>query len=229
VAASLAKDAQLQAAFEGGLEPRAARPTWRGRVLSLALTGGPSDFALTAPATLAAAADRVELGDATLRGEWGEANFAATRWTPQLLELRGSSKGLVVRGVTRALRMQGAPRGNLALAAEWDVRAAETVDGVISLSRTSGDLRIGDPPQPLGLDDLKVRVEARRGVAKATATVHGRRIGRIDAEGQGALRHVRSGLGLVPDAPIEARVNAQMDSIAWTAAWMGPRRAPTAA
>jgi translocation and assembly module TamB len=222
VGAELARDAQLQASFVGGLEPMAPRPTWRGRVVSLAVTGGRSDFELVAPATLVAAADRVELGDASLRGEWGEARFATTRWTPQALELRGSSSGLGVRGFARALRLPTVPRGSLVVAAEWDVRAAETVDGTVSISRTSGDLRIGDPPQPLGLDDLKVRVEMRRGQAKASASVHGRRIGRVDAEGQAALRHVRAGLGFVPNAPIEARVDAQMESVAWMAAWMGP-------
>jgi translocation and assembly module TamB len=220
--ATLAKDAQLQATFEGGLEPRAPRPTWRGRITTLALTGGPSDFELVAPATLVIAADRVELGDAALHGEWGDAQFLLTRWTPQVMELRGSSKGLAVRALARALRLPAVPRGGLIVAAEWDVRAAQTVDGSVTISRASGDLRIGDPPQPLGLDDLKVRLEVRRGLAKATASIHGRRIGRVDAEGQATLRHVRAGLGLVPNAPVEARIDAQRDSIAWMAAWMGP-------
>ena len=222
VSATLAKDAQVQATFEGGLDPRAARPTWRGRVMTLSLKGGPSDFDLVAPATLAAAADRVELGEATLRGEWGEANFVTTRWTPQLLELRGSSPRLALRAASRALRMEAAPRGNLVVAVDWDVRAAETVDGTVSVSRVSGDLRIGDPPQPLGLDDLKIRLDVRKGLAKATAALHGKRAGRLDAEGQAALRHVRAGLGLVPNAPIEARIDANMESVAWMAAWMGP-------
>ena len=221
LAATLSKDTELRAALRGGLEPRASRPTWRGELVSLGLTG-PSEFNLVAPATLTAAIDRIELGDATLRGAWGEARFATTRWTPALLELRGTSPGIAVRNAARALRLETLPRGSLVVAADWDLRAAETVDGTVSITRASGDLRIGDPPQPLGLEELRLRVDANRGMAKASVSLRGQRIGRLTGEGQATLQHIRAGFGLVPTAPVEGRIDAEMDSIAWIAAWMGP-------
>jgi translocation and assembly module TamB len=219
--AMLAKDAELRAAFAGGLDPRAPRLLWRGQLASLSLTG-PSALSLAAPATLVAAADRVELGDATLKGTWGEARLALTRWTPALLELRGSSPGIGVRNAARALRLPTVPRGSLAVAAQWDLRAAETVDGTASISRVSGDLRIGEPPQPLGLEEMTLRLDVRRGQAKASALVRGARVGRVTAEVNATLRHVRAGLGIVDEAPIDGRIDAEMESIAWTAAWLGP-------
>jgi translocation and assembly module TamB len=221
LAATVTKDSDLRLALQGGLDPRAPRLLWQGNIASLALTG-PSAFQLARPASLVLAADRVELGDATLKGDWGEARFAVTRWTPALIEARGSSPGLVLREAARALRLQTLPRGGLSVAGEWDIRAAETVDGVIQIVRTQGDLRVGDPPQPLGLEELKLRVESRRGKAKATASVRGRRIGQLDGEVEATLVRQGAGLAIAPNAPLQGHVEAKMDSIGWVAAWLGP-------
>lgn len=221
VNATLARDAELRAVLEGGLDPRAPHPLWRGRLATLSLTG-PSAFDLASPATLVAASDRVELGDATLRGTWGEARFATARWTPALLELRGSSPGIGVRNAARALRLAMLPRGNLVVAGEWDVRATDSVDGTLTVSRVSGDVRIGDPPQSLGLEELKLRIDVRRGQARASAVVRGERVGRLDVDIGATLQHVRAGFGLVGTAPLDGRIDAEMGSIAWMAAWMGP-------
>src|SRR6185369_2261585 len=87
VEATMRQDAKLRAVFEGGLDPKARAPEWSGRVESLALTGRGA-FTLARPATLAASADRIELGEALLKGEWGEAHFILTRWTPRTLDLK---------------------------------------------------------------------------------------------------------------------------------------------
>ena len=221
VTGAFSREAEFNAAFEGGLDPREPRLVWKGRILSVALTG-PSAFSLAAPATLVAAVDRIEVGDARLKAAWGEAHFATTRWTPALIELRGSSPGIAVRNAARALRLTTVPRGNLAVAAEWDIRAAQTVDGFISVTRTSGDLRIGDPPQPLGLDDLKLRVESRLGKARATVALQGQRIGRLTGDVTGTLQRTGAGLAIAQNAPIEGRIDAEMASLGWMAAWMGP-------
>jgi translocation and assembly module TamB len=221
IVGALSKEAEFNAAFEGGLDAREPRLAWKGRVLSLALTG-PSAFTLVAPASLIAATDRVEIGDATLKAAWGEARFATTRWTPSLIELRGSSPGIALRNAARAFRLTTVPRGSLAVAAEWDIRAAQTVDGFVSVTRTAGDLRIGDPPQPLGLDELKLRVESRQGKARATVSLHGQRIGRVNGDVTGTLQRTGAGLSIAQNAPIEGRVDAEMDSLGWMAAWMGP-------
>ena len=221
LAANIAKDAELRAVLQGGLDPRAQRLLWRGEISSLSLTG-PSAFDLGSPATLVVGADRAELGDATLKGAWGVAHFATTRWAPDAIEVRGSSPGIMIRNAARALHLAAVPRGNLVIAAEWDVRAAQDVDGFVAIRRTDGDLRVGDPPQRLGLEELNLRIEARRGQARATASIRGPRIGRIEGEVSGSLHHVGAGMGLVMDAPISGRIDAQMESLEWIAALMGP-------
>ncbi|MGE5616358.1 MAG: hypothetical protein ACM3X5_05535, partial [Bacillota bacterium] len=162
VSAARGKDSRLALALDGGIDPRSPRPTWRGELRKLELTG-PSAVSLAAPATLVAAMDRVELGDATLKAAWGEAHLATTRWTPAAVELRGSSPGIAIREAARAARLTAAPRGGLVVAAQWNVRAAESVEGTVAISRVSGDLRVGDPPRPVGLEQLNLRLDVRGG------------------------------------------------------------------
>jgi len=221
VAAAMTTNQALKAALQGGLDSRAKSPEWRGSVESLAVSG-PAAFTLAAPASLAVAAQQVELGDATIKAEWGEAHLAVTRWTPQRLDLKGSTSGLTVSGAARALRLGAMPRSTLVVAGEWDVRAAETVEGSVSLKRVSGDLRVGDPPLDLGLEEMTLRIDSARGRAKAVVDIRGSHVGRVQGEATGTLLRGDNGWELAPAAPVEGRFDLDVPSIEWFAAWMGP-------
>lgn len=220
ISTQMTRETSLRVAVQGGLDPRARAPAWNGRVESLALTGRGA-LSLAAPAALAVSAERVELGDATLRGEWGEARLAVTRWTPRSLDLKGSSAGIQVQNLVRSLRLGTIPRSTLVVAGDWDIHAAETFDGSLNLRRLSGDLRVGEPPLPLGLRELAVKVDAVRGRAKGMVSVVGDRLGRIEGEGSGMI--VRSGAAweFAQDAPLEAKLAADVPDLATLAPWLG--------
>ena len=219
--AKLTRDSSLTAVFQGGLDPRAPALAWNGRVESFAMTGR-SALALASPAPLSLSAARVELGDALLRGEWGETHLALTRWTPRTLELKGTTPGLQVQNLARNLRLGELPRSALVIAGDWDIRAAETFEGTLNLQRISGDMRVGDPPLALGLSDLTLRVDAVRGRVKATVNLAGERIGRIQGDGTGLIVRGESGWEFAPAAPIDARVAADVPDLQAFAAWIGP-------
>lgn len=221
LAAAMTRESAVKAVLQGGIDPRAKAFAWNGRVESLALAG-PGAFALQSPTALRVSASRVELGDATLRGDWGEARMAVTRWTPETLELKGSSAGIQIQNLARSLRLGSVPRSSLVVAADWDIHAAESFDGTVSLRRVSGDLRLGEPPLPLGLSDLDVRLDASRGRAHATARVTGQRIGRLEGEGRAFLERGRTGWQLAKAQPVEARVAADVPDLSAFAAWLGP-------
>ena len=221
VDAVMTRNQSLKAALQGGLETRARSPEWRGSLQSLAVTG-PAAFTLAAPASLVLAAGRVELGEAAVTAEWGEAHLAVTRWTPQRLELKGSSRGLTVTGAARALRLATIPRSTLVVAGEWDVRAADTVDGSVSMRRVSGDLRVGEPPLALGLEEMTLRVDSVRGRAKAVVDIRGSHVGRLQGEAAATLARGADGWEIAPAAPVDGRFDLDVPSIEWFAAWLGP-------
>ena len=221
VAAQMPRQANVRATLAGGLDARAKAPTWNGRIESLAMTGRGA-FTLTAPATLSVSASRVELGDAMLKGEWGEAHFLVTRWTPRTLDVKGSSAGIQIQNLARSLRLDTVPRSNLVLAGEWDIRAAETFEGTLDVRRVSGDLRLGEPPIALGLKELTLKAESVRGRARATVALGGDRIGRISGEGSGQIVRGDTGWVFAQNAPLQARLVAEDTTLEGFAAWLGP-------
>ena len=215
------RDTNLRVALQGGLDPKAKSPTWNGRVESLALAGAGA-FSLVQPATLSASAERVELGDAQLKGEWGEARFAVTRWTPRTLDLRGSSAGIQVQNFARSFRFTTVPRSNLVVAVDWEVHAAEQLDATAHLRRVSGDLRVGEPRLPLGLEALEAKCEVVRGRAQSSLGMAGARLGRIEGEGSTRLGRSAEGWRPAPDTPVNARIVAEHTNLEALAPWLGP-------
>jgi translocation and assembly module TamB len=221
VDAQMTRDSRLLLVLQGGLDPRAPKPAWNGRVESLAL-GGPGAFALVAPVPLAASAERIELGDATLRGDWGDARFQVTRWTPATLDVQGTTTGVELRTLARSLRLGNAPRSNLAVAGSWRVHAAESIDGSVEFHRLSGDVQVGNPSLALGLTQLVVRADVVGARVRASLDIAGERIGRVHGEGGAILVRTAKGWAPAPNAPVDARISAEVPDISVFAAWMGP-------
>ncbi len=219
--AKMTRDNAVKAVLVGGLDERARAPAWNGRLESLAMAGRGA-FSLVAPAPLTLAADRVELGDATLRGEWGEARLALTRWTPAAIELKGATSGVMIQNLARSLRFGTLPRSNLVIAGDWDIRAAETFDGSLNVRRLSGDLRVGEPPLPLGLQELTLRVDAVKGRAKGTVDIVGTNIGRIHGDGNASIVRGAGGWEFGANAPVDARLAADIPNLEALAPWLGP-------
>ena len=221
LAAKMNEEATLTTALAGGVDERGKALAWNGRVESLALTGRGA-FSLAAPAPLAASADRVELGDAMLRGTWGSAHFEQTRWTPRTLDVKGSSPAIEIQNLARSLRLGNAARSTLVVAGEWNLHAAESFDGTVRFHRLSGDVRAGDPPLALGLTDLVVQADVVKGRARAQVRIAGSRIGQVQGDGTALIARGTTGWELAKDAPLDAHLAASIPDLATFAAWVGP-------
>ncbi|MGZ5673398.1 MAG: translocation/assembly module TamB domain-containing protein [Usitatibacter sp.] len=219
--AQTARDSNLRIALQGGLDPRGEAMAWNGRVETLALTGRGA-FALAGATPLAVSASRIELGEAQLRGEWGEARLEVTRWTPSTLDFKGTSSGIQVQNLVRSLRLGEAPRSTLVVAGDWDLHAAQTLEGSLGVHRVSGDLRVGEPPLALGLKELVVKVQAVHGRARGLVNISGERIGRIQGEGSGLVVRGATAWEFAKDAPVDARLVAEIPDLASIAPWFGP-------
>ena len=221
VDAQMTRESRLEVSLRGGLDPRAPAPAWNGRLESVSLTG-PAAFTLAAPAPIAASAQRIEVGDALLRGEWGEAHFEQTRWTPTTLDVRGSAPRVEIRSLARSLHLGDAARSTLVLAGEWNLHAARTFDGTLDFHRLSGDVRIGEPAVAMGLRDLALKAEIVRGRVSASLDLTGERVGRVHGQGTTVISRGAKGWHVAPDAPLDGRVALDVPDIAVFAAWIGP-------
>ncbi len=210
----------LTLALEGGFGEKAAARTWKGRIESFAMRG-PNSVALVAPAALTVSRELVEMGEASLKGEWGEAKLALTRWTPARIELRGSSEGLVTRPLVRSLGLPSAPRSNLVLAAQWDVRATETLDGFVRMKRVRGDVRLGEPAVALEIEEFDASVEAVRGRVSAALAVRGKQVGRISAKMATDIRKEGDAWSLPRESPLAGEIDADLPTLAWASDWLG--------
>lgn len=220
--AALSKETRpLDVVLQGGLVERAATPTWKGEVQSFQLAP-PDGVVLVAAAPLTVSRSLVELGDATIKGNWGAARFALTRWTPARIEMRGASEGLLTRPLMRALGLTTGPRSSLVVSASWDVRASDTLDGFVRLQRISGDVRMGEPPVALGLETLTASLEAQRGDVRATILLDGKNVGKVEARAATTVRKVGEAWQLPRDAPLTGTIVADVPSLKWAAEWMGP-------
>ena len=208
-------------AVAGALGEARGEPEWRGTVGTLDVQVA-TPVALVAPASLVVSRRLVELKDATLRGEAGEAQLLLTRWADGTLEARGRSRGVVVRTIMRILGLEDRLSSTLELAGEWDVRLGDRVEGHALVRRERGDLRVGEPRRSLGLQALELRADAVDGRLKATFDVQSRLAGTVRAEGSAAV--VRNGLAWTVDrqAPVAGRFAINVPDLAWAAAWVGP-------
>jgi translocation and assembly module TamB len=217
------------AAVQGGLDPAAPDKAIRKQAASLAWSGkvetfgmrGPGSFALSSPATLSLSATRIELGDALLRGEWGEAHLATTRWTPRTLDFKGNTAGLRVQGVARTFRAGRIPASDLVVAGDWDIHASESFNGSINVHRVSGDLRAGEPPLALGIRELSLTAQATNGRTRATLNVTSGKIGHIEGQGGGLIVHGEKGWRFASESPIEGRIIARLPDLAPLQPWLG--------
>jgi translocation and assembly module TamB len=214
------RDTSLKLVLDGGLDPNSKALAWNGRVETLRLAGAGA-FALQQPAALFVSADRIELGDAQLKGDWGDARFMQTRWTPRSLDLKGTSSGIQVQNFARSFRFATVPRSSLVVATDWEIHAAEQFNGSLHLRRVSGDLRVGEPPLPLGLQALEVKAEVVRGRAQGTLRMSGDRVGRIEGEGTGQVARGPGGWQFASAAPVSARLVAEHTNLEALAPWLG--------
>ena len=170
-----------------GSTPARASSAWSGRVESLSLTGrgalrarrADSARRLREPRRAGRCAAARRMGRGAHRGDALDAEDSRA----QGLEPRhpdpepGARRCASARCRARTWWSRG----------DWDVRGAESFDGSVNVRRVSGDLRVGEPPLPLGLQRLELKATASGGRAQATLEIAGERIGRV--QGEGAATH----------------------------------------
>lgn len=225
-------DMNLDAA--GAMTDTRGKPGWRGTIQTLENRGVPK-LHLAAPWQVDASAERVHLGAAKLVTGAGALSLANFDYGDGQLKTAGTLDTLDIAQVLRVVQsFTGEPspvESDLILDGKWDVRAAQRADGFVEVVRRSGDVTLrrggvndnvkvtvtGIPGLsaekggvgarvPLGISDLRTRIDLSGQSAHATVKAVSSLIGTVDADVQAGL-HVQGGIPNVPDdAPLTGRM-----------------------
>lgn len=114
------------------------------------------------------------------------------------------------------------------LQAAWDLAFAGALKGSVDIERVRGDIMIpADPPFPLGLDKLGVRLLATptqggRSRLEAQVNVSTKEMGYIAATAETVIHATpEGGLALRDQDPKQIELNAHIDDLGWTSLFLG--------
>lgn len=212
--ARLSNDMSLDLHASGGLTDPAQGwrdVQWQG-VLSKLTASGQIPFRMLAATPVTLGRERISLGKAEFAVAGGKAQLASAEWTPRSWNSRGGFSGIGLRPGGAAGEAQDALR----LAGDWEFSATPGLAGKLRVRRESGDWILpGDPPIPLGLQDLQLDAQASDNRLTAELKAHGTRLG--DWRASIALPLTRSGSGwsVLPEAPLSGKVRIDVADLSW--------------
>ena len=104
-------------------------------------------FSMKRAAALELAQNHVVIGATDFEFSQSEIKLGETRYQNGELLTQGSISGVRAARIFALMDKPPAVESTLVLAARWDIRARENVDGFVELSRTEGDIVIpGEEP-----------------------------------------------------------------------------------
>ncbi len=186
---------------------------WSGRINRLQ-GQGPLPVRLLDPVVAKLGAGRVELGAATIEAGRSQLRLERLVWRDGQLQTRGSAPRLDVAEWLGLANPVPGLETDLLLAAQWDVKLAQTLDGRVTLQRLSGDVRrkVGRTMQALELAELQATLESRASAVTVDARVASQRFGHLAVNGASRIDARR--LQLVPEADIDMKVVGDLPDLA---------------
>jgi len=131
-------------------------------------------------------------------------------------------------GVKTSRRWRRRNQGDITLEADWDLALDHGLTGQLNIAHVKGDYTIpGEQPIPLGLREMAVNLTAKklnseRSQIDAQLNIATRRMGKLNASVQTPLRvDEGGGLSLHPGDPIDAKLNADIDNLAFISIFAG--------
>jgi translocation and assembly module TamB len=178
---------------------------WRGTIARLENRGDYA-MALAAPARLEIGADRIALGEATVRAFDGELAVHRLAWANGRLSTAGRLRGMPAAPLLAAAGWKPERGTDLALRGEWSLDMERGLNGVARVERERGDIVVGSSPAlPLGLSRLAVDAKFVDDAVTAAASVEAANLG------EAALEATSS--GLARDARLAGRVTANVATL----------------
>lgn len=217
------KPLDVQIAAQGALLEKSGGLGWTGTLQTLENKGLPR-VQLTKPLAVAVAPGRIELGSTRLRVAQAVIDLKNFRLGDSAIVSAGSISNVDI-GEILALRKQftgeAAPvTTDLVLDGDWNVKLANTANGVVRLKRRRGDIRTGDAA--LGLSALSIRADLLGTEIKIDSKVAGTRIGNLAAQGKLGLQRANGFLSVTPNSAVSGRITASLPRLQSLGVFAGP-------
>lgn len=227
--AATGEDIDLTTAFTGGLVEK-KRPdgtldiAWAG-TLDWLVNGGTYAARLEAPAALEVARDRIQVGATRLVVAEGRADLVHFAIDEGRIDTRGSFTGIPV---TALARLAGTPLpfpSTLVVGGDWSLAATPRLSGTLNVRRESGDwfatesTTLDPADLALGISVLELSMRAADDALTASARLRSVRAGNADATATLAAGGKPG--RIATDAPITARVTADLASLKPLQPWLG--------
>lgn len=161
---------------------------------------------------------RAEVLGASLR--WSRLQWQRSGAAPARLAVQAEVEPFLVAELLQRLQPGFGWAGDLRLGARIDVSSDPVVRAQVEIARTGGDLQISEfgSVQSLGLTDARVALDVQAGVWRLTELIAGTNLGRI--EGWQTVRAEPTALTPGPKAPIDGRIDVQVENLAAWGAWV---------
>lgn len=191
-------DWQVTASLAGGLDEQ---QIWRGK-LNQAAAHGPWPMQLTAPATLLLSRERQQVSDLALTLAGGRLSVEQFSRQGVQLASRGALANLPLAPLLGLLKTEPPFTTDLRVDGDWNLRAGDSLDGQLRLRRQSGDVRMKEPAQSLGLTTLVLNLDAVASRVTAHVEAASREAGQLRADGQATLLREGAFFTLPRTAPL---------------------------
>ena len=191
-------DWQVTASLAGGLDEQ---QIWRGK-LNQAAAQGPWPMQLTAPATLLLSRERQQVSDLALTLAGGRLNVEQFSRQGTQLASRGALANLPLAPLLALLETEPPFTTDLRVDGGWNLRAGDSLDGQLRLHRQSGDVRMKEPAQSLGLTTLVLDLDAVASHVTARIEAASGEAGQLRADGQATLLREGAFFTLPRSAPL---------------------------
>lgn len=201
----------VQALARGGFEEHG----WRGKLSSLS-NAGEYETRLQEAADVVVGKNRFVLSNAKLSAGPGAITILLLQKEGETLRTRGEARGIALSYLQSFAATRWPVKPSLTLSADWDLTAADHLDGELRITRETGDVVLDTlPPQALGLTTLKAQIRLVRDAVEGEAVVSGALPGNIAVRARTVLTHAEGMWGIAASAPVSLVASADVSSLAW--------------
>ncbi|HWR77980.1 MAG TPA: translocation/assembly module TamB domain-containing protein, partial [Thiobacillus sp.] len=191
-------DWQVTASLAGGLDDKLV---WRGQ-LNQAEMQGRWPMQLMAPATLLLSREQQQVNHLALTLAGGRVTVEQFSRRGAQLASRGALANLPLAPLLALLETAPPFTTDLRVNGDWNLRAGDTLDGQLRLRRQSGDVRMKEPAQSLGLTTLALDLDAEASRVTARVEAASREAGQLSADGRATLLREGAFFTLPRTAPL---------------------------